>query len=67
MNTYVISTSFDMNNKGAWIMTDKAESAEDMAKRELIDGYEMFVPPTMDIVFVKYQKVGVTYMIFRIA
>ena len=65
MNEYVISTSFDMTNKEAWIMSGKAESAEDFAKNELIEGYEMFVSPATDIAFVKYYT-GESYMIFCI-
>lgn len=65
MNEYVISTSFDMTNKEAWIMSGKAESAEDFARNELIEGYEMFVSPATDIAFVKYHT-GESYMIFCI-
>lgn len=65
MNEYVISTSFDMTNKEAWIMSGKAESAEDFARNELVEGYEMFVSPATDIVFVKYPT-GESYMIFCI-
>lgn len=65
MNEYVISTSFDMTNKEAWIMSGKAESAEDFARNELIEGYEMFVSPATDIAFVKYYT-GESYMIFCI-
>ena len=65
MNEYVISTSFDMTNKEAWIMSGKAESAEDFARNELVEGYEMFVSPSTDIVFVKYYT-GESYMIFCI-
>ena len=35
------------------------------AKNELIEGYEMFVSPATDIVFVKYPT-GESYMIFCI-
>ena len=65
MNEYVISTSFDMTNKEAWVMSGKAESAEDFARNELIEGYEMFVSPATDIAFVKYYT-GESYMIFCI-
>ena len=65
MNEYVISTSFDMTNKEAWIMSGKAKSAEDFARNELIEGYEMFVSPATDIAFVKYYT-GESYMIFCI-
>ena len=65
MNEYVISTSFDMTNKEAWVMSGKAESAEDFARNELIEGYEMFVSPATDIAFVKYHT-GESYMIFCI-
>lgn len=65
MNEYVISTSFDMTNKEAWIMSGKAESAEDFARNELVEGYEMFVSPATDIAFVKYYT-GESYMIFCI-
>lgn len=65
MNEYVISTSFDMTNKEAWIISGKAESAEDFARNELIEGYEMFVSPATDIAFVKYYT-GESYMIFCI-
>ena len=65
MNEYVISTSFDMTKKEAWIMSGKAESAEDFARNELIEGYEMFVSPATDIAFVKYYT-GESYMIFCI-
>lgn len=65
MNEYVISTSFDMTNKEAWIMSGKAESAEDFVRNELIEGYEMFVSPATDIAFVKYYT-GESYMIFCI-
>lgn len=65
MNEYVISTSFDMTNKEAWVMSGKAESAEDFARNELVEGYEMFVSPATDIAFVKYYT-GESYMIFCI-
>ena len=65
MNEYVISTSFDMTNKEAWVMSGKAESVEDFARNELIEGYEMFVSPATDIAFVKYYT-GESYMIFCI-
>ena len=65
MNEYVISTSFDMTNKEAWVISGKAESAEDFARNELIEGYEMFVSPATDIAFVKYYT-GESYMIFCI-
>ena len=65
MKYYVISTSFDMTNQKSWVMSGKAESAEDFAKNELIEGYEMFVSPAMDIAFVKYHT-GESYMIFCI-
>ena len=65
MNEYVISTSFDMTNKEAWVMSGKAESAEDFARNELIEGYEMFVSPATDIAFVKYYT-GESYMVFCI-
>lgn len=65
MNEYVISTSFDMTNKEAWLMSGKAESAEDFARNELVEGYEMFVSPATDIAFVKYHT-GESYMIFCI-
>jgi len=65
MNEYVISTSFDMTNKEAWIMSGKAESAEDFARNELLEGYEMFVSPATDVAFVKYHT-GESYMIFCI-
>ena len=65
MNEYVISTSFDMLNKEAWIMSGKAESAEEFARNEMIDGYEMFVSPATDVCFVKYPT-GESYMIFCI-
>lgn len=65
MNEYVISTSFDMTNKEAWLMSGKAESAEDFARNELVEGYEMFVSPATDIAFVKYYT-GESYMIFCI-
>ena len=65
MNEYVISTSFDMTNKEAWLMSGKAESAEDFARNELLEGYEMFVSPATDIAFVKYYT-GESYMIFCI-
>ena len=65
MNEYVISTSFDMTNKEAWIMSGKAESAEDFARNELIEGYEMFVSPATYIAFVKYYT-RESYMIFCI-
>ena len=69
MNKYTISTSFDMANRGAWVRSGEAESAEDFAKREFPNapyGYEMFIHPCMDIVFVKYQRTGSSYMVFRI-
>lgn len=65
MKYYVISTSFDMTNQKSWVMSGKAESAEDFAKNELIEGYEMFVSPATDIAFVKYHT-GESYMIFCI-
>ena len=65
MNEYVISTSFDMTNKEGWIMGGKANSAEEFAINEMIDGYEMFVSPATDIVFIKYPT-GESYMIFCI-
>ena len=65
MNEYAISTSFDMTNKEAWLMSGKAESAEDFARNELVEGYEMFVSPATDIAFVKYYT-GESYMIFCI-
>ena len=65
MNEYVISTSFDMTRKEAWVMSGKAESAEDFARNELIEGYEMFVSPATDIAFVKYPT-GESYMVFCI-
>ena len=65
MNEYVISTSFDMTNKAGWIMGGKANSAEEFAINEMIDGYEMFVSPATDIAFVKYHT-GESYMIFCI-
>ena len=71
MKYYVISTSFDMTNQKSWVRLycfpypGKAESAEDFAKNELIEGYEMFVSPAMDIAFVKYHT-GESYMIFCI-
>ena len=65
MKYYVISTSFDMTNQKSWIKSGKAESAEDFARNELIEGYEMFVSPATDIAFVKYHT-GESYMIFCI-
>ena len=46
-------------------MSGKAESAEDFARNELVEGYEMFVSPATDIAFVKYYT-GESYMIFCI-
>ena len=64
MNEYVISKSFDMTNEKAWIMSGKANSAEEFAINEMIDGYEMYVT-ALDVVFIKYPT-GESYMIFCI-
>jgi len=64
MNEYVISESFDMENKEAWIMSGKADSAEEFAKNEMIEGYDMYVT-AMDVAFIKYHT-GESYMIFCI-
>ena len=65
MNEYVVSKSFDMTNKKAWIMSGIANSAEEFAINEMIEGYEMFVSPATDIVFIKYPTEE-SYMIFCI-
>lgn len=64
MNEYMLSTSFDMSNKEGWILSGKAESAEEFAINEMIEGYEMYVTP-LDVVFLKYPT-GESYMIFCI-
>jgi hypothetical protein len=64
MNEYVVSESFDMSNKEAWILSGKAESAEEFVMNKMIDGYEMYVSPAVDIAIVKYPEK--TYMVFGI-
>lgn len=64
MNEYVISKSFIPSDKEAWIMSGKAESAEEFANNEMIEGFDMYVTPT-DVAFVKYPT-GESYMIFCI-
>lgn len=64
MNKYVVSESFAMENKEAWIMSGYADSAEEFCLREMVDGYEAYVSPVTDMVIVKYPEK--TYMIFCI-
>lgn len=64
MNTYVVSTSFNMDNKEAWVLSGKADSAEEFVKNEMIEGYDMHIT-AMDIAFIKYHT-GESYMIFCI-
>ena len=60
---YIISESFDKFDTSKQFMSGYACSAFEFAKKEMLEGYEIYVNEEADEVIVKYPEK--TYFIFR--